>query len=284
MHCHDCGLRWLNPMPTAGEYRLMYEVLYFGGGKDSVLPDWMRQFPALPYQDNALGQRRSAYRRRLERLARVFPSRGTLLDVGLASGEFAVMAQQDGWRVTGLDVSERACELARAQGISAWQGTLEEMDFSGSHFDVIHLSHVFEHFLDPLAALRVMRGLMHPDSLLLIEVPNQFDSWVRRLARSARRLGLLAPVARSIWSIHHPYFYNRRTLPRLVLGAGFKLEWLRSHFPERWRSSPLRQLLGVVDLMADRVRRCGDDIELAVRIEPTKLTMPTTESGAVADG
>ena len=269
MHCHVCGLRWLNPMPTAGEYRLMYEVLYFGGGEGVAVPDWMRQFAAQPYQDNVLGQRRDAYRRRLARLAQVFPARGTLLDVGLASGEFAVMAQQDGWRVAGLDVSERACELARAQGISAWRGDLEEIDFGGACFDVIHLSHVFEHFVDPLAALRVMRGLMAPGALLLIEVPNQFDSWVRRLARSARRLGLLAPAKRSIWSIHHPYFYNRRTLSRLVLGEGFELEWLHSHFPERWRSSPVRRLLGVVDLIADRLRRCGDDIELAVRLAPT---------------
>lgn len=253
----------------------MYEVLYFGGSKDAVVPDWMRQFAAQPYQENVLGQRRSAYRQRLERLAQAFPVRGTLLDVGLASGEFAVMAQQDGWRVTGLDVSERACELARAQGISAWQGTLEETDFSGSHFDVIHLSHVFEHFVDPLVALRVMRGLMQLDSLLIIEVPNQFDSWVRRLAHNARRLGCLAPVARSIWSIHHPFFYNRQTLVRLVLDAGFQLEWRHSHFPERWRSSPTRRLLGLVDLIADRVQCCGDDIEIAVRIKPAIQDLAT---------
>jgi len=267
MRCPVCGLRWLDPMPTAEEYRLMYEALYFGGAGAAV-PDWMRQFAAQPYQDNVLGQRRDAYRRRLARLARAFPARGTLLDVGLASGEFAVMAQQDGWQVAGLDVSESACELARAQGIRAWRGALEEIDFSGERFDVIHLSHVFEHFVDPRAALRVMRGLMAPASLLLIEVPNQFDSWVRRLARGARGLGLLTPIARSVWSIHHPYFYSQRTLARLVLGEGFELEWLRSHFPERWRSSPVRRLLGAVDLVADRLRRCGDDIELAVRIAP----------------
>lgn len=266
MRCPVCGLRWLDPMPTTEEYRLMYEVLYFGGSKD--VPGWMRQFSAQPYQDNVLGQRRDAYRRRLARLAGAFPARGTLLDVGLASGEFALMAQQDGWQVAGLDVSASACDLARTQGVRAWAGALEEIDFSGERFDVIHLSHVFEHFVDPPAALRVMRGLMAPGSLLLIEVPNQFDSWVRRLARSARRLGLLAPTRRSIWSIHHPYFYNRQTLTRLVLGGGFELEWLCSHFPERWRSSPLRRLLGAVDLIADRLQRCGDDIELAVRLAP----------------
>ena len=135
-------------------------------------------------------------------------------------------------------------------------------------FVVIHLSHVFEQFVEPRTALRVMRGLMAPGSLLLVEVPNQFDSWVRLLARSARRLGLLAPTKRSIWSIHHPYFYNRQTLTRLVLGGGFELEWLCSHFPERWHSSPLRRLLGAVDLIADRLQRCGDDIELAVRLAP----------------
>ena len=268
MHCPVCGLRWLDPMPTAEEYRLMYEALYFGG-EAAAVPDWMRQFAAQPYQDTVLGQRRDAYRRRLARLARSFPARGTLLDVGLASGEFALMAQQDGWQVAGLDVSERACELARAQGIRAWAGALEEIDFSGERFDVIHLSHVFEHFVDPRAALRVMRGVMGPGSLLLVEVPNQFDSWVRRLARCARRLGLLAPARRSIWSIHHPYFYNRQTMVRLILGAGFELEWLRTHFPERWRSSPVRRLLGAVDLIADRLQRCGDDIEVAVRLAPT---------------
>ena len=265
LRCPTCGLRWLSPMPTADEYRLLYDAHYFGGADFATLPAWMRDYAPQPYQETVGGAREAAFRARLQRIGERFPRRGSLLDVGLATGEFAALAAQDGWRVSGLDISEQACREASRHGIEVFCGDLLALDFAGRTFDVIHLSHVFEHFIEPRQALDKLRSLMHDGSLLVIEVPNQFDSWWRVIANNLRRFLGKPGMLRSIWSIHHPYFYNTTNLQRLISTANFETVWLRTAFPERWQANPLRRLMGIVDALSDRIARCGENIEIAVR-------------------
>ncbi len=265
-HCLACGLRWLNPMPTADEYRQLYEAHYFGGGGFANLPAWMQDYAPQPYQETVGGARETAFRQRLQRIDKAFPQRGGLLDVGLATGEFAALAVQDGWRVAGLDISEQACKEASRRGIEVFCGDLLDVDFADQKFDVIHLSHVFEHFIEPRQALDKLRGIMHEHSLLVIEVPNQFDSWLRIVANTLRRLVGKPGMPRSIWSIHHPFFYNAETLSRMLITSGFEIDWLQTAFPERWRANPLRRLMGLVEAMSDKVSHQGENIEIAVHL------------------
>lgn len=272
LRCPRCTLRWLDPMPTAEEYRQLYEAHYFGGIELSSLPGWMRDYAPQPYQETVGGMREAAFHARLQRIGARFPARGRLLDVGLATGEFAALAVQEGWQVTGLDISEQACRTASRHGIEVFCGDLLAIDFAGRQFDVIHLSHVFEHFIDPRRALATLRDLMHEESLLVIEVPNQFDSWLRRLAHGLRRWRGRPGMLRSIWSIHHPYFYNATTLQQLVCRQDFEQVWRHTAFPERWHGSPVRRLMGGVEACADRLARCGENIEMAVRLAGPGVT------------
>lgn len=269
LRCPGCGLRWLDPMPTADEYCQLYEAHYFGGIDIATLPAWMRDYAPQPYQETVGGAREAAFRARLQRIAANFPQRGSLLDVGLATGEFAALAAQDGWRVSGLDISEQACRAASRHGIEVFCGDLLALDFAGRTFDVIHLSHVFEHFIEPRQALEKLRSLMHEGSLLVIEVPNQFDSWLRIVVNNLRRFAGKPGMLRSIWSIHHPYFYNAGNLQRLLRAADFDIVWLRTAFPERWRANPLRRAMGLVEWLSDKVARRGENIEIAVRLGST---------------
>lgn len=264
--CPQCGLRWLNPMPTADEYRQLYEAHYFGAVDVDTLPAWMRDYAPQPYQETVGGAREAAFRARLQRIDARFPRRGSLLDVGLATGEFAALAVQDGWHVAGLDISEQACVEAGRRGIEVFCADLLDADFAERRFDVIHLSHVFEHFIEPWQALGKLRSLMHDGSLLVIEVPNQFDSWLRIIANNLRRLAGRPGMPRSIWSIHHPYFYNAANLRRLLLAADLEVVWLRTTFPERWQANPLRRAMGLVEWLSDRIARRGENIEIAVRL------------------
>ena len=103
-------------------------------------------------------------------------------------------------------------------------------------------------------------------------VPNQFDSWLRRLAHGLRRWRGRPGMLRSIWSIHHPYFYNATTLQQLVCRQDFEQVWRHTAFPERWHGSPVRRLMGGVEACADRLARCGENIEMAVRLAGPGVT------------
>jgi SAM-dependent methyltransferase len=272
--CSRCGLRRLEPMPTDEEYRLLYEGGYFGVPFDSETPTWISEYPPVEYEEALTEARISAYAARLRRLAAIYPRRGAMLDVGMATGEFASMAIADGWRVAGLELSAEACRTARDRGIDAHCGGLLDCRLE-RRFDVVHLHHVFEHFTQPLAALGKLKSLLSDGALLVLEVPNQFESWTRRLVNAIRRV-TSTDAPRTVLSIHHPYFYTQSSLSKLLISHGFDVVWLQTYFPERWAGPAYRHLLQAIDYLADRVGSYGENVEIAARSRSGRS--PATES------
>jgi SAM-dependent methyltransferase len=56
---------------------------------------------------------------------------------------------------------------------------MNAVDKLRNKYDFILMSHVLEHFLNPIEALRIITGLLEPDGLLYIEVPSFFTGKVR---------------------------------------------------------------------------------------------------------
>lgn len=84
----------------------------------------------------------------------------SLLDVGCSTGATVQWFTQEGWSAKGIDRDRRAVEYGRSLGLPLETGTIDSLD---EKFDVILLSHVFEHLPDPSAFLssvhlRLTRG------------------------------------------------------------------------------------------------------------------------------
>jgi len=93
----------------------------------------------------------------------------TVIDFGCEGGVESVdMAQHGVQRVIGIDIREAALEGARARALEAG---LEDRCLFTTHYDdkadVIVSLDAFEHFSDPLAMLRVMRGMLKDDGYVL---------------------------------------------------------------------------------------------------------------------
>ena len=235
-----CGLRWLNPQPSDADYRAIYQSSYFGAGRGTSAGDrplhWLaRQFPGkeADYETGAGAARVLSYRQRLRRLP---ASRAgcRVLDIGAATGDFLAIAQSEGWEVEGLEASAYGCQRARDKyGIELFNSSLE--DFNPVHgYDLIHMSHVLEHFTRPDQALTKVRDMLLPSGILVVEVPNQFDAWVNRLRRLSALLRRGRKAARpSVHSIHHTYFFRVDHVGRLLYQKGFQVVSQRTFFPER---------------------------------------------------
>ncbi len=137
--------------------------------------------------------------------------KGSLLDVGCATGAFLARARERGWMPHGVEISPFARAAAeRRVGIRV-ATTLAELP-AGARFDVVTLHHVLEHVPEPVGFLadeirpRVGRRL-------LVEVPN-FDSLASR--RHGTRWRDLRPD-------QHVFHYTPATLPRLLSRAGFRV-------------------------------------------------------------
>ena len=93
----------------------------------------------------------------------------TVVDFGCEGGVESVdMAQHGVQRVIGIDIREPALEEARAK---AKQAGLEDRCLFTTHYDdkadVVVTLDAFEHFSDPLAMLRIMRGMLKDDGYVL---------------------------------------------------------------------------------------------------------------------
>ena len=109
---------------------------------------------------------------------------GRLLDVGSGRGDLGVMLAPRGWDVTGLEPSPEACEESRSRGVRTVEGTLSTSvaELADGGFDAVVFQHSLEHVAEPLDDLRAAAGVLRPDGLALISLPN-FGSW------QARRFG-----------------------------------------------------------------------------------------------
>jgi SAM-dependent methyltransferase len=137
---------------------------------------------------------------------------GRLLDVGCGSGETLLSLKAAAWRGTGIEVSARAVESARAAGLDVKQGDLLEVDLSAHEFDVVRFWHSLEHTTSPLEQLRRARALLRPGGWLVVGVPN-FGSLLSRLARDR---WFYLDVPRHLWH------FERRQLAALAVKAGFQ--------------------------------------------------------------
>jgi SAM-dependent methyltransferase len=101
----------------------------------------------------------------------------------------------------------------------------------GRRFDLIVMSHVFEHLLDPGRILNLIRTSLAPSGVLYIEIPN---IPVESLLRYPDHMWV--PRADN----PHITFFSMRTLRKLLESAGFELQFCDTAGPEYRYISALR--------------------------------------------
>jgi SAM-dependent methyltransferase len=141
-----------------------------------------------------------------------------LLDVGASIGTFIHIARSNGLNAYGVEPSMHGSVSARSNGLIVPQGKAEALPYKNEVFDIVHAHHVFEHLEDPFIAAKEVLRVLKPGGLLFIEVPNQFDNimfrrdiWLKRVPQRQR----------NIRSIHHLWFFSRKTVRKLLEQAGF---------------------------------------------------------------
>ena len=102
-------------------------------------------------------------------------SKGSLLDIGAGTGEFLLVAKNNGWNVTGIEPSDKAKGIAINKGIS-FAKDLESL--ADQSFDVITMWHVLEHVPNLEHQMAELKRLIKPNGTVIIAVPNfkSFDA------------------------------------------------------------------------------------------------------------
>lgn len=112
------------------------------------------------------------YRRALEEFLPCLP-RGRWVELGFGHGGYLQAAAELGCDVLGIDTSARNCrEVAERFGVPTFCGTLEEAQLPTDSVDTFLLSHVVEHFAEPIATLGEMRRALKPGGRVAIITSN----------------------------------------------------------------------------------------------------------------
>ncbi|MDQ6709427.1 MAG: class I SAM-dependent methyltransferase [Candidatus Dormibacteraeota bacterium] len=150
--------------------------------------------------------------RHLDRIERTV-SRGRVLDVGCATGDFLDVARQRGWDVLGVDPSP-ARDQAVAAGLPIVGMTIHDADVAPGSVDLITFWDVLEHIGNPGADLHHALTLLSPGGVVAATVPDA-GTFAARVS-GARWFGYKTAG-------EHLQFFTPRTLARTFANAGFEM-------------------------------------------------------------
>jgi SAM-dependent methyltransferase len=204
--CPACGLLF-TPERTPEALQELYAEGYFDAypGAGDYLED-----PA---------QRRYEAQRRLAFMRRHGATRGRLLEIGAAGGQFLLEARAQGFQTLGVEPDEAlAREVAERTGLEMLGGFVETVDLPDTGFDAVCLWHVLEHLSEPLPALERLRRALSPGGGLFIEVPNIASVFAQRERASWVKLDIE----------HHVAHYTPKALGTMLERAGFEVELVQS--------------------------------------------------------
>ncbi len=135
-----------------------------------------------------------------------------LLDVGCSAAFFLKLAQEKGWNVQGVEVSDFGTKYTRETlKIEVFQGLLHEAAFPDNSFDVVFNSHVLEHVGAPRDFVREIHRILRPGGALITVIPTQY------VAPGFRLFGRLSGEGPP----RHVSFFSSVTFNALMKSEGF---------------------------------------------------------------
>ncbi|MGK7892284.1 MAG: class I SAM-dependent methyltransferase, partial [Xenococcus sp. (in: cyanobacteria)] len=137
-------------------------------------------------------------------------SHSKVFDVGCGAGGILIPFKEAGWSTFGCDLGGNYLERGKAEGLLLKHGNINSlMEFGKA--DLVILSHVIEHFLDPIFELKRIRETLVDGGYLYVELPGIFAIH--------KTYGKTVNFLQNA----HLYHFTLGTLTSVLAQAGFKL-------------------------------------------------------------
>jgi ubiquinone biosynthesis O-methyltransferase len=208
------------------------------------------------------------------------PPNGSVLDVGCGNGIISLQLGKEGFKIKGIDVSDKAIRKAKAvnpfTNVTFEVADAEKLKASGEMFDAIVCSEVLEHLNHPERLLKELLPILKDSGILLVTVPNgkgprevlvtkpmlrlrKKNNWIWKfLLKTKSLLGYSGTTIQSeADNLDHIQFFTFKELVSISQKTGFKIESIKSSnfiddiFPVSLVSRKLKFLQKWDSLLAD---------------------------------
>lgn len=271
-----------SPLPSAYDVVSCARCRFVYADTAGTAADYERHYAEHSrYEDPALstgGGDRPEDRARIDELAGWIatraPADARIADIGCANGGVLEALRERGFKnLTGIDPAPGCVSRLRARGFSAWQGTLARLHAEAGPFDVVLLSHVLEHVLDPRAALRALHDRLSPGAQLCIETPDAARYAGRPFVPfyffDAEHINHFDVASLADLGAREGYALRARLQAELVVEGGKRYPVARVLLARADRSSAAgnhRALAEAVQAYVEESRRHGGDAALAALV------------------
>ncbi len=214
--CDRCSHQFIAPIPT-GEFLSRFYASYMSSAKSG--------FYQARAKEKIPESFRAYYSPWLERIKSACDKDCVnLLDVGCGLGMFLRLAREKGFDVQGVEPNKEAVDrLDSVYSIKAHHCLLE--DYSGEErFDAVTMWDLLEHLAQPKNAIQKIHSILHPNGLLVLEIPIR-DSLLHWTAKGLFRLSF-GKIQRPLfltYGVHHLQYFSERSIIEFVEHNGFKV-------------------------------------------------------------
>ncbi|GMQ30142.1 class I SAM-dependent methyltransferase [Algoriphagus confluentis] len=163
--CSECQLIFTNPRPSAENIGPYYDFpeYYSHQTHAKSLTHWIY---------NRVKKKNLADK--LALLSSLTQER-TLLDYGCGAGDLIHLAQQKGWKVTGIEPNIGARTIANQKSKNRVKESIHELK-KNKEYSIITLFHVLEHIHELRKTVKKLVTHLKPNGYLIFAVPNP-ESW-----------------------------------------------------------------------------------------------------------
>ena len=114
--------------------------------------------------------KKHSLKKKLNLISQCAKTNKTLLDIGAGTGDFLLVAKNNGWSVNGIEPNAKASAKAKEKGVTTISN-IESLPLT-KRYHVITLWHVLEHLPDLENKIKIIISLLEDEGTLIIAVPN----------------------------------------------------------------------------------------------------------------
>ncbi len=164
--CKKCGMirlkERLDDYSTAEFYKNEYRDIYVG--KEQASDNFF----------NSQAERGQTFYELVKKYVDISEIK-TVFEIGCGAGGILYPFHKDGKKVSGCDFGEKYLKFGQSKGLDLYQGEIDFDKTQKKSQDLVILSHVMEHFNEPIKTMNEIIELISDEKYLLVEVPGIFD-------------------------------------------------------------------------------------------------------------